>query len=65
MYASKWRFPVKKIVINTALPDYSNQTAMRFQTHGRQKNGKAGRPLIRTGRHKASLPLSTMGKVCQ
>ncbi|WP_239326504.1 hypothetical protein [Snodgrassella gandavensis] len=34
MYASKWRFLATKVVINTAFPDYPNQTAMRFQTHG-------------------------------
>jgi len=33
IYASKWRFPAAKVVIDTAFPDYSNQTAMRFQTH--------------------------------
>jgi hypothetical protein len=27
MYASKWRFLATNVVINTALPDYSNQTA--------------------------------------
>ncbi|PIT40250.1 hypothetical protein [Snodgrassella alvi] len=33
IYASRWRFTAKKIVINTAFPDYSTNTALRFQTH--------------------------------
>ncbi|KDN14855.1 hypothetical protein BGI40_02620 [Snodgrassella communis] len=55
MYASKWRILATKIVINTALPDYSNQTAMRFQTHGAAEEWQ-GWKTVNQNRQAQSLP---------